>query len=79
MRGCNTKIVSCITPSPNLSPKGERSMKGMKSMKRGMSEPEARGPEDDHLRSPAGTRTVNRAPRMRPSGARRLEAEIAPP
>jgi hypothetical protein len=22
--GCNTKIVSRITPSPNLSPKGER-------------------------------------------------------
>src|SRR6266545_4723249 len=28
-RGCNAKIVSCITPSPNLSPKGERSMKEM--------------------------------------------------
>ena len=23
-----SKIVSCITPSPSLSPKGERSMKG---------------------------------------------------
>jgi len=22
VRGCNTKIASCITPSPNLSPKG---------------------------------------------------------
>ena len=28
MRGCNTKAVSCITPSPNLCPKGERSLKG---------------------------------------------------
>ena len=26
VRGCNTKAVSSITPSPNLSPKGERSM-----------------------------------------------------
>jgi hypothetical protein len=25
--GVNAKIVSCITPSPSLSPKGERSMK----------------------------------------------------
>ena len=24
--GVNAKTVSCITPSPNLSPKGERSM-----------------------------------------------------
>jgi hypothetical protein len=26
--GVNTKAASCITPSPSLSPKGERSMKG---------------------------------------------------
>jgi hypothetical protein len=26
--GDNTKAVSCITPSPNLSPNGERSMTG---------------------------------------------------
>ena len=26
--GVNAKIVSCITPSPNLSPKGERSKSG---------------------------------------------------
>jgi len=25
--GVNAKIVSCITPSPSLSPKGERSMR----------------------------------------------------
>jgi hypothetical protein len=25
--GVNAKIASCITPSPSLSPKGERSMK----------------------------------------------------
>ena len=25
--GVNAKIFSCITPSPSLSPKGERSMK----------------------------------------------------
>ena len=31
MRGCNTKIASCITPSPNLSPKGERSPKDEES------------------------------------------------
>jgi hypothetical protein len=24
VRECNAKIISCITPSPNLSPKGER-------------------------------------------------------
>jgi hypothetical protein len=28
VRGFNAKIVSRITPSPSLSPKGERSMKG---------------------------------------------------
>jgi hypothetical protein len=27
VRGCNTKIVSCITPSPNLSPQGVRSLR----------------------------------------------------
>jgi hypothetical protein len=26
--GVNPKIVSCITPSPSLSPTGERNMKG---------------------------------------------------
>ena len=26
--GVNAKAVSCITPSPSLSPKGERSMNG---------------------------------------------------
>jgi hypothetical protein len=26
--GCHTKIVSCITPSPNLSPKGGEEHEG---------------------------------------------------
>ncbi len=29
--GVNPKLVSCITPSPSLSPKGERSMRERRS------------------------------------------------
>jgi hypothetical protein len=46
--GVSPKTVSCITPSPSLSPKGERSMRGCRPFRADMLHAFAGGIEPSH-------------------------------